>query len=295
MDADSLPDRHHPLLCGSSAARCADEAYAGKHRCSDRCCDQARLLHRPRQGGRLLPDDHRQCAARALCRYRLQPRRGGVCRPAQGHQLPLPRSQPDREAVADVLEHTGVGKRPLVRRAADVPHSVHLRRSYHSPDEALPENESPAGCPDRPDQQDHEPRYAADEHLHLLHHAGVHGPVLDRAERARHRSGGHSQPLLQDEARRGNGRVQRGAAQEGRRAGSQARRDRAAQSRGQNAGQRQHEQEAPRRAGAQRRGAAPCRHPRRRARREEPERGAARLAGRHPPLCARPRLCGGPL
>ena len=188
-----------------------------------------------------------------------------------------------------------MAERPLVHRAADVPHPVHLRRTYHSPDDALPEDESPAGCPDRPDQQDHEPRDATDEYLHLLHHAGVHGSVLDRAERARHHSGSHSQPLLQDEARRGNGRVQRGAAQEGRRDGSQARRDRASQSRGQDAGQRQHEQEASRRAGAQRRGAASCCDPRRRARREESGRGAARLAGRHPPLCPRPCLCGGPL
>lgn len=64
---------------------------------------------------------------------------------------------------------------------------------------------------------------------------------------------------------------------------------------GQDAGQRQHEQEASRRAGAQRRGAASCCDPRRRARREESGRGAARLAGRHPPLCPRPCLCGGPL
>ena len=113
-------------------------------------CDPARLLHRSRQDGRLFPDDHRQRAARALCRYRLQPRRGGVRRQAQEHQLPLPRSQHDREAVAHVLEHSGMAERPLVHRAADVPHPVHLRRTYHSPDDALPEDESPRRMPRPP-------------------------------------------------------------------------------------------------------------------------------------------------
>lgn len=47
---------------------------------------------------------------------------------AQEHQLPLPRSQHDREAVAHVLEHSGMAERPLGTSRCCVPHPVHLRR-----------------------------------------------------------------------------------------------------------------------------------------------------------------------